>query len=382
MDISQGGGISSAADVEIDILNQDRKDTTILTAPNRLEYRPVTIYMGYIPAGASPEVEITTGLLQMWTGVVDDVLDFDYGHFRLACTDEVFLRHKEIPLTIIEETAYPDAPKENIGKPLPMVYGAFYDPSATVGGFTFADEEKAWITERLFPVPCIKIADVDEQFAIADHAIHTLKSVWVSGGDNGLSGKLYVSGAAYGAGNEYAGSAAPSSSVITGPSTFKLEGDYVAYFRQLAKKRGTRTSAGVTIAEFKTTIDEDFDTTLSLGPAEKVAYQLIRPVSIGQFVAVDVSVGNVDFNFRVFFGTVTGSGAYETYYWNGTSETLATSGTVTSDSRLNTNFDIPTLDLDTLSNYQWIFKNNSGGIMAIDHVYLEYSMRVGNQGKK
>lgn len=184
VDISQGGGISSAADVEIDILNQDRKDTTILTAPNRLEYRPVTIYMGYIPAGASPTVEITTDLLQMWTGVVDDVLDFDYGHFRLACTDGVFLRHKDIPTTVVDETAYPYAPEENLGKPIPDVYG----------DFTSSDITTNVIYEKVNPCPSIMIDEPNKQFAFAGHAVHTFASSLTVNGSGIQNSFMYDGG--------------------------------------------------------------------------------------------------------------------------------------------------------------------------------------------
>jgi hypothetical protein len=166
VDISQGGAISSAADVEIDILNQDRKDTTILATPNRLEYRPVTVYMGYIPAGVSPTVEITLDMLQMWTGVVDDVLDFDYGHFALKCTDGVFLRHKDIPTTVIDSTAYPYAPEENLGKPLPDIYGDFYPASATA-------LKAALLYETVNPAPSIMTDEPGKVFHFAGHVLHT-----------------------------------------------------------------------------------------------------------------------------------------------------------------------------------------------------------------
>ena len=180
VDVYGGGGIGSVGDLRITILNQERFDQTIVTAAVNIENRPVTVFLGFIPTGVSPSVVIADDMLKLWAGVVEHLNDYSYGEFFLHCVDGSFQKHKEIPTTIINENDYPDAPKENFGKPIPMLYGDFEE----------ADEELARDYMRLAPAPAVKTNDAKNYFHFADHEIHTVGNLYFWSDGNNVYGKI------------------------------------------------------------------------------------------------------------------------------------------------------------------------------------------------
>jgi hypothetical protein len=162
IDIYEGGGMGSVSDVSIQILNQARFDQTILNGQIDIENRPITIYFGFIPP--SPTVSIQNDMIQKWTGVVENVNEFDYGEYKLDCIDSALRRHKNIPTHLIETETFPQAPKDNIGKPIPATYGTFYANIETETDF-----------ETISPAPCICTNQLTGEF-YADMRTHTAVS--------------------------------------------------------------------------------------------------------------------------------------------------------------------------------------------------------------
>ena len=164
-DLYSGGGVATVSDLQIDILNQARFDSTVIQAGINIENRPISIWFGFIPDGSGQTVVISTQMFERWAGVVEDVLDFDYQTFILRCVDGSFQRHKTIPTTVVNLNDYPNAPQTNIGKSIPIVYGLFGDTDTVV-----MDGERA--TETFSgSAPAIRIHDQEDRYVVSDHAI-------------------------------------------------------------------------------------------------------------------------------------------------------------------------------------------------------------------
>lgn len=178
----EGGGVAAVSDVMIQVLNQDRFDETVMTHSVNLENRPISIYFGFIPDGSGQTVIISTEMLLRWAGVIEDVMEFDYQTFVLRCVDGSFQRHEDMPSTIITATDYAKAPKESIGKVIPILYGAFYVDADT--------EVVARDFMTLSPVPAIMTDETSAGFIVADHEISELGEVYTYNQQNNIFGIL------------------------------------------------------------------------------------------------------------------------------------------------------------------------------------------------
>lgn len=379
-----GGGVGSIGEFNIEILNQDRFDQAVTAAEVNLENVAVELYFGFVPSGATPTVVIADDMLKLWSGVIDEPDDFDYRTAQLKCIDGSFQKHKEIPTTVLDEDNHPNAPPENWGKPIPIVYGTFYEAAATLEpGFSMAEEEREWDFMDICPVPAIKTKDVEEEFVIADHAIHTLKSIWVyGGGDNRIYGKLFAYGAGYGTGYQYGGTPAPTTSNITGPSVFTIVGDYVAFFRQVPKARGTQSDASITAIILRDSIDDSLITGLTLTGTKRAAYILKRPAGVGEFVTTDPNTGDGRFvRVWIFNGAISGTVSITWEYFDGATITFLDGypvGTLNKSDNLGN----LTLTLEQLGKFEFIIRKSFApeSDIGLVHVFYEYAMRVQRQG--
>lgn len=163
-----GGGVSSVSDVELTILNHDSFDRMIVQQLINIENRPITIYYGFIPEGENPTVVIQDHMFKEYSGLVEDVNEYDYTEYILRCVDATFQRHQDIPVRIITETDYPNAPIEMIGEAIPEIYGDFSQIEA-LGANNFED---LLITERLSPCPAFLIDSINRQFMLCGHELH------------------------------------------------------------------------------------------------------------------------------------------------------------------------------------------------------------------
>ncbi len=74
--------------------------------------------------------------LKVFEGIVQSPKDVTPELITLPIKDSTFLKHKILPETVIDETAYPDAPLSSIGKRLPLVYGAFSKNAELIGNLS------------------------------------------------------------------------------------------------------------------------------------------------------------------------------------------------------------------------------------------------------
>jgi len=140
VDIEQGGNVAKVSGLTLQILNPeyngtDRFDQSFV---GNLENREVEIRLAFW-TGSNPAWSDT---LLLYKGVVED-MDYDYGIYKIKVQDAGFKRHKDIPDLIIDKDTYPEAPEENIGKTIPLLYGtvsggvfqlgtAFYPPAICI----------------------------------------------------------------------------------------------------------------------------------------------------------------------------------------------------------------------------------------------------------
>ena len=277
VDISEGGAVASVSDLEIQILNQENFHDVIIQASINIENRPITIYFGFIPDGSGQTVVISTQMLKRWAGVVEEVMDYDYQTFILRCVDGSYQRHKAIPTTIINKTDYPRAPKESVGKPLPMVYG----------DFSPADEETPRKIQTFSACPTILIDAETRKFIIAEHILHTLTTVFIYSSENNLYGKT-------------------TSSVLSGTTApsfldWSAGGLVTAEFYQQLKTLGTDTDSGLQ-ATFPNAVDEDLTNIATLNEADATKRELYGVVENPQNIGTLIS-----FKLVVLFGTITGT---------------------------------------------------------------------------
>ncbi len=169
IDVSMGGAVASCSDVDLILLNQLRLDTTL--AGYELENRPVSIYCGFIPDGATPTLEITD-MICLWTGIFGSHEE-DYSSCNCSLLDARDLRHKTIPQTVIDTDVYPSAPEESIGQVLPILYG----------DFTLTDTNSTNKYYELYNLcPAICTNRFANNYCIAGHITHTAGTVFYHNG--------------------------------------------------------------------------------------------------------------------------------------------------------------------------------------------------------
>ena len=70
---------------------------------------------------------LDTAARRIGVGVISGEVSYDHNSFTLTLLDNSTLLHKRIPANIVDSTNYPNAPSNNIGKPVPIAYGDFYE---------------------------------------------------------------------------------------------------------------------------------------------------------------------------------------------------------------------------------------------------------------
>ena len=70
---------------------------------------------------------LDTAARRIGVGVISGEVSYDQNNFTLTLLDNSSILHKRIPANIVDSTNYPNAPSNNIGKPIPLSYGDFYE---------------------------------------------------------------------------------------------------------------------------------------------------------------------------------------------------------------------------------------------------------------
>jgi hypothetical protein len=68
-----------------------------------------------------------TSTRMIGTGVISGDIKYDYNSLTLTLLDISAKKHKIVPVSTVDSSTYPNAPKNNKNKPIPMSYGDFYE---------------------------------------------------------------------------------------------------------------------------------------------------------------------------------------------------------------------------------------------------------------
>ena len=353
VDINLGGGVSSVSDIRIDILNQERFDQTVVSTGLKLENRAVTVYMGFVPSGSTPTVVITTDMIKLYTGIIEEVNDYDFSDYFFRCLDSSFQRHKEIPTTIIDRglTGYENAPKESIGQAVPVVYGAFY-----------VDETAERDLEEISPAPTVKINDLIQTYAIADHQLHTISKFYYFAEEVGLFAQLTDPDT--------------TSNTSAGATGQWATGDIIGTIRQIPKNNGVSS----TVADISNAVDDDYTVSkVTLGNAEKLYGKLDNPPEIG--VLVDSAGGTSKATLRVKLATVS-SGKTATLNYNdaGAGDVAMTPPVTVTDAdsdSIVTGDTAGPITFEDLANFQFgAISDAAAGNVEVLHMVIEYHLQL------
>tara|TARA_Y100001938_G_scaffold96206_1_gene131640 strand:+ start:6 stop:2573 length:2568 start_codon:yes stop_codon:yes gene_type:complete len=70
---------------------------------------------------------LDTAARMIASGVISGDINYDSNNTTLTLFDNTSRRHKRIPTNTVESSTYTNAPANNVGKPIPMAYGDFYE---------------------------------------------------------------------------------------------------------------------------------------------------------------------------------------------------------------------------------------------------------------
>lgn len=353
IDIETGGASSAVSDIKIEILNQERFDKTITSTNVKLENRPITLYMGFIPGGASPTVVIQSDMIKLYSGIIEHLNNFDFSDFSFDCIDSSFARHKDVPSTIVETATYPYAPKESVGKPIPIVYGS-------VSGSESADRDY----ETISPFPTVKTSYISQTYAISDHELHTYTSAYVYSPENNLFGLL-------------ASGDITSSNTSSGATLSSGGNNVIATFRQIPNLEDTETSVDVDITN---AVDQVATNYVDLGASKKLYARLEVPQEVGELV--DSTGGSALVTIRMDFDTIASGNTATIKYFTPT-ETATTPDVTDADG--NT-----TVTRNTAAGVTWTNLGNwAFGIttpvgatsVRVKHICIEYHVKMFSRGR-
>ena len=111
------------------------------------------------------------------SGIISGDMSYDTGFITLKLLDYSSTYHKQTPKTVVASGTYPNAPEKNIGKPIPISYGDFYEKT-DIGTIPTGDFDRfKTFYKSAFPAIITDKFDVGEAASeayIDFQAIHTL----------------------------------------------------------------------------------------------------------------------------------------------------------------------------------------------------------------
>jgi hypothetical protein len=156
INIQNGGSVSSRNDTSLLLLNQARFDQDYYYD---IENQPIEVWVGFMPPSGTLHVD--TDMICRYKGNTNNVGERDYERFLIPCIDRRNSDTKVIPSTKITKESYPNAPDENVGKVIPIVFGNFYSQ----GGDNTA------LSGWRDAIPAYEIDKHTKLFVVADHTL-------------------------------------------------------------------------------------------------------------------------------------------------------------------------------------------------------------------
>ena len=122
---------------------------------------------------------LDTAARMIGTGVISGEIDFDRNNTTLTLLDNSSRYHKQVPINVVDSSTYPNAPENNIGKPIPIAYGDFYEKTDVGTIPTSHFDRFSNFYKGAFPAIVTDKWDVGEaasEAKVDSQALHTLDS--------------------------------------------------------------------------------------------------------------------------------------------------------------------------------------------------------------
>jgi hypothetical protein len=252
------------------------------------------------------------------------------------------------------------SPEENLGKPIPDVYG----------DFTSTDITTSLIYEDFSPAPSIMIDEPNKQFAFAGHAVHTFATSHTIFGTTPQNSFMWDAGVGvFAIFTTIISYSAPDASVIT--QTFGTAQSSLRYFYQ-PKSKGVLTDADITDHQKAVDKSSTNNTTMTIATKPDLYFRTSKTPSniISENVTSPfgwISLGTVDLNF---LGTMK-------YKKDGGALTGATTFANT-DSDTNVNFTLATDTPSEYTKYQFGIAGGGADTAQIKNIVISFDGVVNN----
>lgn len=128
IDVLNGPDVGHVGNFKINLLNQDKYHETLDFINNHFVNREIEVYLVFWTGGALS----TSDWLCLKSGIIKEV-DYSIEKITFDCVDAGEKRHKIIPDKKIDIIDYPNCPKENIGKVMPLIYGEMHSGDSHLG---------------------------------------------------------------------------------------------------------------------------------------------------------------------------------------------------------------------------------------------------------
>ena len=117
---------TSIGNMSVTLINADKsiqgKRFSDLLADNNFANRKWELFLN-----TNETSTLDTAARMIATGVISGEINYDNNNVTLTLFDNTSKYHKTIPINTVDSSTYTNAPANNIGKPIPMAYGDFYE---------------------------------------------------------------------------------------------------------------------------------------------------------------------------------------------------------------------------------------------------------------
>ena len=117
---------TSIGNMSVTLINADKsiqgKRFSDLLADNNFANRKWELFLN-----TNETATLDTAARMIATGVISGEINYDENNVTLTLFDNTSRYHKTIPINTVDSSTYTNAPANNIGKPIPMAYGDFYE---------------------------------------------------------------------------------------------------------------------------------------------------------------------------------------------------------------------------------------------------------------
>ena len=217
---------SSYANMSVTLINSDDSIKggrfSDLFATNNFENRKWELFLN-----TNETSTFDTAARMIGTGIISGEVDYDHNNITLTLLDNNSFYHKQLPTTTITESTYSGVSAKNIGKPVPMAFGDFYEKT-DIGTIPTSHFDRLYnFYKGAFPAIIVDEWDVQNQEskALADSvAIHTLDAENIYTFKNGLYATLTDSPAV----------SFPSSGTYNGTSLLDFRGNTASVYLPLS----------------------------------------------------------------------------------------------------------------------------------------------------